>query len=69
MKNPCKDCTERHVGCHGTCERYKDWKTAHDAEKDARFKAKQEEATFRKYKVDVRNHAKKRARMRNEVIK
>lgn len=20
---PCKDCKERHVGCHGECERYK----------------------------------------------
>lgn len=19
---PCKNCTERHVGCHGSCERY-----------------------------------------------
>lgn len=23
MKAPCKDCTERHDGCHGKCERYR----------------------------------------------
>lgn len=24
MKRHCKDCTARHVGCHATCERYKE---------------------------------------------
>lgn len=23
MKSPCKDCTERHSGCHGKCELYR----------------------------------------------
>ena len=23
---PCKDCSERHVGCHGYCERYFEFK-------------------------------------------
>lgn len=27
---PCKDCTDRHVGCHGKCENYVKWR----AEKD-----------------------------------
>lgn len=22
---PCKDCTERHIGCHGECERYQEY--------------------------------------------
>lgn len=22
---PCRDCKERAVGCHGTCQKYKDW--------------------------------------------
>lgn len=21
---PCKDCSERHIGCHSECEKYKD---------------------------------------------
>lgn len=67
--NPCFGCTDREPGCHGKCDRYKDWSAQHRAEKDARFKQRQEEATFNKYKVEVRMHAKKRARMRKEVAK
>lgn len=25
-KTPCQNCTERHPGCHGECERYKEMK-------------------------------------------
>lgn len=24
--NPCKDCPDRHIGCHSGCERYLAWK-------------------------------------------
>lgn len=24
---PCKDCTDRYVGCHSNCSKYKDWKS------------------------------------------
>lgn len=23
--SPCKDCTDRHTACHGSCEKYKEW--------------------------------------------
>jgi len=23
---PCKDCTERYLGCHDYCDKYKEWK-------------------------------------------
>lgn len=26
MKTPCKDCGYRTIGCHGKCERYKQYK-------------------------------------------
>lgn len=29
-KAPCKDCTERFIGCHGTCEKYAAFKKARD---------------------------------------
>lgn len=36
MKNaPCKGCEKRDVKCHSTCEEYKAWKSAIDAEKEA----------------------------------
>lgn len=33
--NSCRDCTERHLGCHSTCERYKQ-----DCVERAKLKAK-----------------------------
>ena len=27
---PCKDCEDRHVACHSTCERYIKWKEESD---------------------------------------
>ncbi|MDO4281336.1 MAG: hypothetical protein Q4C56_06865 [Peptococcaceae bacterium] len=33
---PCKDCAERVSGCHASCEKYCEWKTHHDAARDAR---------------------------------
>ena len=41
-KPPCQDCTQRFVGCHATCEPYKDYKIKHEAEKAERDKQKQE---------------------------
>ena len=29
----CKDCQERHIGCHGKCEKYQAENQAHRAEK------------------------------------
>lgn len=27
--NPCKDCQDRKVGCHGNCQPYKEWHEAY----------------------------------------
>ena len=37
-ENPCRYCTERDPYCHCTCQKYKEWKVIHDAEKAARAK-------------------------------
>lgn len=42
MRGPCLECKERHVGCHGSCERYKEFREKLDRIKRAR---KQYEAT------------------------
>jgi len=40
---PCKDCQRRAPACHGTCDRYKDWRKRLDelnrARKEYSFKA------------------------------
>ena len=33
-KAPCKDCANRVLGCHGTCERYAEYKTGIAEEKE-----------------------------------
>ena len=35
----CKGCQERQVGCHITCERYKEYRANLDKEKEARIQA------------------------------
>ena len=32
-KTECQDCTERHIGCHDTCEKYKEFKQRIEHEK------------------------------------
>ena len=32
-QNPCRYCTDRDPYCHSTCQKYKDWKVIHEAEK------------------------------------
>lgn len=48
-KAPCKDCTDRHAGCHGTCEKYLSWNKIHDEEKAVIRKAKTENNEYRDY--------------------
>jgi len=38
MKNTCKDCSKRHVGCHSTCTDYLNAKREHDTDRDNRRK-------------------------------
>ena len=28
--NPCRDCKERQVGCHATCNKYIEWRKEYD---------------------------------------
>ena len=42
MKPPCKGCEDRAVGCHGSCERYKQYKAELAAAK-AELYGKQQE--------------------------
>ena len=31
--SPCKGCPDRYPGCHGSCEKYKEWSDLYHAEK------------------------------------
>ena len=36
MKAPCTNCEKRLPGCHGSCDKYAEWKTEQDRIRDAR---------------------------------
>lgn len=52
MNAPCKDCKDRAVGCHGSCEQYK----AFRAERDRMLEEKQRDA----FKRSLRKKRRKR---------
>ena len=64
--SPCKDCPERFVGCHSSCERYKQYRSELDAFKAIRAADKDERAFASEIKGAVkrlRDH--KRGKDRN----
>ena len=38
MIAPCKDCVERHVGCHASCPRYAEYKAVCEDRREVRIK-------------------------------
>ena len=52
VQAPCKDCPDRAVGCHGTCEKYAEYKEACKMQKQTLLKDKaMDYFTFRTYKA------------------
>lgn len=52
MVAPCKDCPDRYVGCHGNCEKYKEYKAQLDSMRDQAYQIRAKEADLyerRKY--------------------
>lgn len=37
--SPCQNCKERHLGCHGGCKKYAEYKAQAEKNKDAYHKA------------------------------
>ena len=63
--SPCKGCTERYAGCHGICERYTEWKAAHDKLREDINKTKTAEWNFTDSRIKrAVKSAKKRGAMK-----
>ena len=58
----CKDCQDRHEGCHSTCERYQRDKAIHEQEKAKldKLKAEQTDANNYTYEKVMRLFTKRR---------
>lgn len=46
-KAPCKDCSERHIGCHANCEEYLHYARLRNTERDEQFKERMIERVFK----------------------
>lgn len=55
----CKDCTDRHVGCHSTCKRYIDEKAAYEEKQVEVRKKKHNEYLVTGYEIDTVHRMKK----------
>ena len=60
--SPCKDCPDRKVGCHGSCEKYARAKAAYAEKAEEVFKVKRTYDDFDDYKIDAVIKARERSR-------
>lgn len=60
---PCRDCTERFVGCHIQCEGYKQFKDMIELYKEDVERLKQTTGAYAGYKASkIKNNMKKRGK-------
>lgn len=59
-ENPCKECTERFVGCHSYCDDYKEWRRVFEHEKKQR--KKEHEAESAQVEIAIRGYHKNKRR-------
>jgi hypothetical protein len=59
-KPPCKDCTEREVGCHSKCQRFIEWKKREDLLKEEKREVGRALSDIIDYKRKVITKNKKR---------
>lgn len=64
--NPCKDCSDRFVGCHSNCERYLAWKKAYDEWSNKVFTERTKSRVLDKYLIDRRLKAKNEYRRKSK---
>lgn len=57
----CKDCQDRAVSCHCTCESYKERKAQHEAEKERIRQAKAQDNNYMSYKAKAVRDAKRKS--------
>lgn len=62
-KAPCKDCPDRRVGCHSTCEKYLAFRKERDELNEKTYKQKEVEyADYTRYMRALREKQKQRTK-------
>lgn len=57
---PCRDCKDRHVGCHGECERYREFKARLAEINEQKAQESKSNAEYADYVIKVENKRKKK---------
>lgn len=60
VHSPCKDCPDRHIGCHAECDKYKAFEKALFEEKSIRYKANNAERRVENHEVQSKRRTLKR---------
>ena len=58
--SPCKDCPDRVLGCHSTCQKYIDKKAAYEKEREQLIECYNKENSYVSYVVGSKDRIKKR---------
>lgn len=67
--NPCKDCENWEVGCHGRCEKYQAYRSELDKVKQVIRTQKETEAVTDGYVVEMRRKLRRLYSMKNRRTK
>ena len=62
VHSPCKDCSDRHIGCHAECDKYKAFKKALNNEHRKEYKQHNAENRATRHEVDSKERTLKRQR-------
>jgi len=62
INSPCKNCTERHMGCHAECEKYRKAREETDAAREKERLHRETEAYFADYAKETLRRMKNRRR-------
>lgn len=62
----CKDCPDRHPGCHGKCEKYIQQRSEYDAEKSAFMKKQEVQNRLTQQTIDTINKTTKHINYRKK---
>lgn len=56
---PCKDCENRHMGCHSSCQLYLDYKKRNDKHREEDYQRREEGQKVRSVIVEGKERMKK----------
>lgn len=63
VKYPCKDCNDRHVGCHSECDKYNEKKEENDKRKKAMYEQYMNSSTITRLEVNMKRSMTHRKRV------